>query len=244
MQDNKYSSPQGTQDEVNSNRLSELQHENRRLLLENAQLKNSLEKEEFLHKNLYKQWTELNASVLIKNRELKKLKLRHKFWRGSYRYVFYALLLIIVVFTYYLLSIWGKNSASLQIPGKNDTLIRAAMQVQMPQTLPAKNIKPEKNDTALPQAKQAVNNNGSLQIKTPEISNNSIRYRVKTKAFFYNQPDENAQRNTFLLPYGNSYGIVTAVDNKNDFVYVIYTNHAGRTSKGWIRKIDLNTVHQ
>ena len=120
MQDNKYSLPREKQHETSSDYLNELQQENQRLLLENAQLKKSLEKEEFLHRNLYQQWTELNARTLVAERELKKLRLRHKSWPKLrlihrswpklqfrykswpkfYKYVFYALLLITVPFAY------------------------------------------------------------------------------------------------------------------------------------------------
>ena len=37
-------------------------------------LKKNLEKEELYHRNLYKQWNELNASVIDKDRELEQLK--------------------------------------------------------------------------------------------------------------------------------------------------------------------------
>ena len=245
MQDNKYSLPLEKQHETSSDYLNELQQENQRLVLENAQLKKSLEKEEFLHRNLYQQWTELNARTLVKDRELKKLQLRHKSWPEFYKYVFYALLLVTVLFTYYLLSKWGKNSASLQTSTTTkDTLNRATLPVQQQPGLPAKNIELQKKDTIAVPPQQARVINEPSEIQTQKISPNksSTRYRVKAKAFFHNKPDESTRRKTFLLPYKDSYGIVTALDDKNDFIYIIYINHAGYTSKGWIRKIYLEAV--
>ena len=131
MQDNTYSFQEENQSELSSDYLNELQQENQKLHLENAKLRSSLEKEEFLHKNLYKQWTELNARGLIKDRELKKLKLKQTSRGNFYRYSFYASLVITIVFAYYLLDKWGKNSASIQtLATKPDTVIRAGIPVE------------------------------------------------------------------------------------------------------------------
>ncbi|MEP6597327.1 MAG: hypothetical protein ABJA71_15350 [Ginsengibacter sp.] len=64
------------------------QQENEELRLENVQLKKDLEKEEFLHKTLYKQWNELNAQMLAKEREFNHFRLRNLF----YKYAFYLIL--------------------------------------------------------------------------------------------------------------------------------------------------------
>lgn len=63
------------------------------------------------------------------------------------------------------------------------------------------------------------------------------RYRINTKANFYNSPDENTMRNTFISEAPNR--IVEARDDKNGFVFVVYTNDLGFTSKGWLSKKDL-----
>ena len=244
MQDDKYSLPQEKQNETSSDYLNVLQEENQKLILENTQLKDALEKEEFLHKNLYKQWTELNDRVLTRDRELTQLKLKQDFWRNFYRYSFYALLLTTIVFAYYSFTSGEKPTPVLQqVTNAIDTAVRPTEQRQQQQN-PAKNIKPAKKDTIPPQLKQAPGNNESSETKIPEISKNPIQYRVKRKTFFYDYPDENTQRNTFLLPYKGSYGIIKALDDKNGFIYVVFINHAGRTSKGWIRKIDLDLVDQ
>jgi hypothetical protein len=63
------------------------------------------------------------------------------------------------------------------------------------------------------------------------------KYRVTSKANFYNLPDENTMRSTFITASGNK--VVNALDDKNGFIYVEYTNDLGFTSKGWLSKTDL-----
>ena len=91
------------------------QEEVEKLRLENLELKKSLENEEFLHKTLYKQWNELNARVLAKERELKQSETRNIF----YKYAFYIILFAIVPAYYFLNSSKGDEkiaSASKAIP--------------------------------------------------------------------------------------------------------------------------------
>ena len=75
------------------------QLENERLRLEIVQLKESLDKEQFFHKAVYKQWYELNANMLDKERELKQAKAKNLL----YKYTFY-LILISLPIAYYLQS--------------------------------------------------------------------------------------------------------------------------------------------
>lgn len=67
---------------------SDKKQDSKNLYVENEQLKRDLEKEEFLHKALYKQWNELNVRMLAKERELKRLKSGNLF----YKYGFYLIL--------------------------------------------------------------------------------------------------------------------------------------------------------
>jgi serine/threonine-protein kinase len=66
------------------------------------------------------------------------------------------------------------------------------------------------------------------------------RYRVTSKANFYNDANENALRNTFISS-GND-KIVGALEEKNGFIYVEYTNDLGYTSRGWLSKKDLTKI--
>jgi hypothetical protein len=64
------------------------------------------------------------------------------------------------------------------------------------------------------------------------------KYRVTSKANFYNGPDENTMRSTFIAESANK--IVNALEDRNGFIYVEYTNDLGFTSKGWLSKQDLS----
>jgi len=83
-----------------------------KLYSENIQLRKDLEKEEFLHKTLYKQWNELNVRMLAKERELKRFKSRNLF----YKYAFY-LILFSVGPVYYFLST-GKQDKRIISPSQ------------------------------------------------------------------------------------------------------------------------------
>jgi hypothetical protein len=63
------------------------------------------------------------------------------------------------------------------------------------------------------------------------------KYRVTSKANFYNGPDENTMRSTFIAESANK--TVNALEDRNGFIYVEYTNDLGFTSKGWLSKTDL-----
>jgi hypothetical protein len=65
---------------------------------------------------------------------------------------------------------------------------------------------------------------------------------VKAKSYFHDKPDTGTRRGTFVLPWEGEYGILTALDDMNGFIYIVFTNHAGRKSKGWILKKDLDPL--
>src|SRR5258706_2552198 len=72
-----------------------------KLRLENVQLKKNLEREELLHRSLYKQWSELNARTSAKEQEEEQLKSRNSF----YKYAFYVILILLLLIpAYYFLS--------------------------------------------------------------------------------------------------------------------------------------------
>lgn len=62
-------------------------------------------------------------------------------------------------------------------------------------------------------------------------------YKVISKAFFHNSPDESTRREAFINHWNKA--ILTPIEEQNGFIYVIYTNNLGQTSKGWLRKKDL-----
>jgi len=61
-------------------------------------------------------------------------------------------------------------------------------------------------------------------------------YKVTSKANFYNSADENTLRSSFIN-CGNK--TVNALEDKNGFIYVEYTNENGMVNRGWLSKKDL-----
>ena len=57
------------------------------------------------------------------------------------------------------------------------------------------------------------------------------------ETYFHNKPDESTRRNAFINHFNNAR--LTALNDENGFIYVIYTNDEGQTSKGWLNKKDL-----
>jgi hypothetical protein len=247
MQDDNKILPHEKKEKLSPEYFIAIQEEYHRLFSENAELKKNLEKEQFLHQNLYRQWAELNSRTLNKDRELQQLKSKTLIRPTPYKYAFYSLLVISAVFVYFLFTKGQKNTVLPQtLKAGKDTISKATSQAQPQQSLPAAYITPEKTDSNQALQKELANASETEATPPPKSENNKSlgEFRVKVKTFFYNAPDENSRRNTFLLPYKDRYGIIKALDDKNDFIYIVYTNHAGRTSKGWIRKTDLDPIHR
>lgn len=71
--------------------------------------------------------------------------------------------------------------------------------------------------------------------------NDSRKYTLAVpRAYFYSQADEKTQRNSFLDKSNNAE--LTAVDEKNGFIYVVFFNTEGQITKGWLRKSDLRKI--
>ncbi|HIC8924098.1 hypothetical protein CMT75_12400 [Elizabethkingia anophelis] len=59
---------------------------------------------------------------------------------------------------------------------------------------------------------------------------------IDPKAYFYKSPNRNSRKNSYLL-YGAK---IQVTEEINDFVYTIFTNTEGVTSKGWVLKSQLS----
>jgi eukaryotic-like serine/threonine-protein kinase len=66
------------------------------------------------------------------------------------------------------------------------------------------------------------------------------KYAVISTAHFYNAPNESTRRDAFINHWNNA--VLNALDEKNGFIYVVFTNEQGQTSKGWLRKKDLRPL--
>jgi hypothetical protein len=63
-----------------------------------------------------------------------------------------------------------------------------------------------------------------------------------TYAYFHSRPDEASKRAANINQWNNAR--LKALDDQNGFIYVVYTNEQGQTSRGWLRKKDLLVVGQ
>lgn len=60
------------------------------------------------------------------------------------------------------------------------------------------------------------------------------------EAYFHDKPDANTRRKAFINHWNKAR--LTALNDLNGFIYVVYTNDEGQTSKGWMNKKDLVIV--
>lgn len=75
------------------------------------------------------------------------------------------------------------------------------------------------------------------------VRNNSskITYTVaKGQAHFHNLPDPSTRRKAFINHWNKA--VLEPLEEKNGFIYIIYTNHQGQTSKGWLQIKDLKPL--
>ncbi len=60
------------------------------------------------------------------------------------------------------------------------------------------------------------------------------------RAYFYEKPEESSRRDNFLAKFNSPE--LTALDDKNGFIYVVFFTINGQVSKGWLRKRDLRRI--
>jgi eukaryotic-like serine/threonine-protein kinase len=61
------------------------------------------------------------------------------------------------------------------------------------------------------------------------------------QVYFHNQPDPSTRRNAFINRWNKA--VLKPLDEKNGFVYIVYTNQWGQTSKGWMLKNQLKPLN-
>ncbi|HFK5570257.1 hypothetical protein BAX97_11880 [Elizabethkingia meningoseptica] len=59
---------------------------------------------------------------------------------------------------------------------------------------------------------------------------------IEPRAYFYKNPNRNSRKSSYLL-YGAK---IQVIEEANDYVYTIFTNTDGITSKGWVLKRQLS----
>ncbi|WP_018613319.1 serine/threonine protein kinase [Segetibacter koreensis] len=93
----------------------------------------------------------------------------------------------------------------------------------------------------LPQQPVADTNKTTVNSSNKEKPNKSAtKYTVLSKAYFYSTPDETTSRDAYITHWNNA--VLTPSDDMNGFIYIVYTNDKGQTSRGWLRKQDLKPI--
>jgi serine/threonine-protein kinase len=79
---------------------------------------------------------------------------------------------------------------------------------------------------------------GDHQQEAQDTPRRSIgQYKVQAaRAYFHDEADASTRRTAYMIP---SNDVVTALEDKNGFIYTEFTNGRGQTSKGWLKKADL-----
>lgn len=68
----------------------------------------------------------------------------------------------------------------------------------------------------------------------------SGKYAVLKTAYFHNAPDHRTRRKGFITHWNNA--VLTSLDDKEGYIYVVFTNHLGQTSRGWLSKNELKKL--
>jgi len=128
------------------------------------------------------------------------------------------------------------NNQTLQLPSQDQT-IEEDIQRHAP---PAETEKNEAIKTSDKNASEVKSGNDAVQKAKPLAQAEADSYKVRSKAYFYNQPDESARRDAFIVHWNNA--VLRPLKEEKDFIYIVFTNHEGQTSRGWLRKKDLTKL--
>lgn len=116
----------------------------------------------------------------------------------------------------------------------------------IPKTMPAKkpkNRSPKKSTSPPVTNKKKQPAERSRDNEQPGFNNRlTNKYKVTNNAFFYAQPDKSSRNNYYVTAGGDA--ILTALNEKDDFVYVEFINSQGRPVKGWLSKKDLSPAYE
>jgi serine/threonine-protein kinase len=248
-------------EEIASGSTSALQNENQKLLLE----KDALQKLALQRQN---EVTQLREAVADKNNELESLRQKvYTTQQASVRQgvsptAFYVLLLITALLTafaaYSLLSEKAvKNedrsfdslstlpadteSYSAQVPESQDTQTVSKATKMLQTTDTTQNLESKAQSDPM-NFDTARSNTQTTATDSSDAKKSLGKYRVRSKAYFYNEPDETTQRDAFIVHWNNA--VLDALDEKDGFIYVVFTNAEGQTSRGWLKKSDLEPVSE
>jgi eukaryotic-like serine/threonine-protein kinase len=81
---------------------------------------------------------------------------------------------------------------------------------------------------------------GSNDTEPPKVPDRKKYTLAVGKAYFHNEPDPSTRRAAHLVHWNNAE--LTAIEEKNGFIYVVFFNTAGQITKGWLKKSDLKRI--
>ena len=131
---------------------SDLQQDNEKLRLEIVQLQKDLDKEQFFHRTLYKQWGEIHTLILSKESELKLSRSTNLL----YKYGFYLSLFLAAPAFYLLNSSKGDERITPASKAASSILITNETLTSNRDTLQVLNAKLDEKETIQPDASQPV----------------------------------------------------------------------------------------
>jgi hypothetical protein len=104
------------------------------------------------------------------------------------------------------------------------------------------NIVPEKQEAKKAPLQEPRKNSPPITHKTSSAIKETVAYYTVTgeQVYFHDQPDESTRRNAFINRWNKA--VLKPLDEKNGFVYIVYTNPWGQTSKGWMLKKHLTQL--
>jgi serine/threonine-protein kinase len=176
--------------------------------------------------------------------------------------LFFALLLVLLAsvgFAGYSL-LGKKQDASASVPSQTEnTSFTDSAQATVnitPKPISKKEERQRKEDSVLNVLKDSINSENVITPEpapetsgsTEEIPNTStdepgddhigkIFTLIVTESYFHTKPDASTRRNAFINHWNKAR--LTALDDKNGFIYVSYKNDDGVVTKGWLNKKDL-----
>ncbi|ANE52724.1 serine/threonine protein kinase [Flavisolibacter tropicus] len=124
----------------------------------------------------------------------------------------------------------GRGAESNAPKQEQDTVVKESetpTQSQFESTQPA-------GSTASDQQQQDTGTNTAAALSGPKFT------VAVERAYFYNEPDEKTRRAAYMIPSDSLF--LQSSEERNGFVYIVFTNANGQTSKGWLRKQDLKLI--
>ncbi|MEJ7767477.1 MAG: hypothetical protein WKF89_06680, partial [Chitinophagaceae bacterium] len=134
----------------------------------------------------------------------------------------------------------GKTREKLQ-PIKGLTKSKDSLQTGRRNTPPVNVPLPGKEEL---NTRRTAAANSSVINLLEDVSERDIaylgEYKVKSKAYFHDLPNGSTRRSAFIIHWNNA--TLQPLEDKKGYVYVIFKNHLGQTSKGWLNKNDLRKL--